>query len=138
MSPVNLITPKPTTHIKVTIGTAEYQTQVTSIAINPQPQSVSVRGGAPDAHYEATVPGGWQLALNVIQDWETGSSLCNFLLANEGQAATIVYKPINTGNGEFTVQVPSLVAPSIGGPVNQYNESTVTMGCTKPVKTPVI
>lgn len=135
---VNLITPKPNTHIKVTIGAAEYQTQVTALSITPQPQGVSIRGGAPDAHYEATVPGGWQIAIGVIQDWETLTSLCNFLLANEGQAATIVYKPVIAGNGEFTVQVPSLVAPAIGGPVNQYNESTVTMGCSKPVKTPVI
>jgi hypothetical protein len=136
--PVVTISPKPTTHIKVTIGTDEYQTQVTSFAVTPQPQQVSIRGGAPDAHYEASVPGGWQLAIGVIQDWETLTSLCNFLLENEGEEATIVYKPINAGDAEFTVVVPSLIAPAIGGPVNQYNESTVTMGCSKPVKTPVV
>ena len=131
-------TPKPTTHISLKIGTTEYNAQVTGVTITPQPQTVSKRGGAPDAHYEATVPGGWQISIPVIHDWEDTTALCNYLLENEGETATIVYKPLLAGDAEFTVVVPSLIAPAIGGPVNDYNESTVTMGCSKPVKTPVV
>lgn len=136
--PVKTIAPKPTAHIKLVIGADEYQTQVTSCAVTPQTTTVAIRGGSPQAHYSSTVENGHQLAISVIQDWDTADSLCNYLLANVGEPATIVYKPVIDGDAEFTVTVPRLAAPAIGGPVNQYNESPITMECSAPVKTPVV
>lgn len=80
------------------------------------------------------VDGPWTMVVAVVQDWENPDSLANYLLANAGDSIAVTYKP--DADGEFSIaSTVKIVAPAIGGPVNAFNESTVTMPATKPVPT---
>ena len=130
----NVPTPRMQKHIVVTIGENSYSGHVSACSLVPSNTIATWQGGTPDASFSETSPSTWTANLNVIQDWENPGSLCNFLLANEGEQARLTYKP--HADGVFsTVSTVTLVAPQIGGTVNAYNESAVTLGSTKPVAT---
>ncbi|QBE48750.1 hypothetical protein [Leucobacter triazinivorans] len=95
------------------------------------------RGGTPDAVFTDETAPTYTFELTGIQDWETATSLCNFLLEHEGETAEVEYKPHHDGEVSFISDI-KIVSPEIGGAVGAYNEFTVTMGSTKPtlVRTP--
>lgn len=129
--------PRAQRHLKLTIGADTYETHVSSIKWTPTAETLTWRGGTPDAvHTDRTNPT-WATEWAVVQDWETPDSLCNFLLDNDGVQAEVEYKPQHDGDFGITATV-TLAAPEIGGPVNAFNESTVTMGSTKPERIPVV
>ena len=132
--PENVPTPRMQKHIVVTIGTKSFSGHVSAFSLVPASTTATWQGGTPDASFSDTSPSTWTVNMNVIQDWENPGSLCNFLLANEGQKADLIYKPHHDGVFS-TLSKVTLVAPQIGGAVNAYNESAVTLGSTKPVAT---
>jgi hypothetical protein len=129
---------KPTARIQkfiiVTIGANSYSGHVSACAFVPTAAVVNWVGGSPDASLSATAASTWIVNMNVIQDWENAGSLSNFLLKNEGQVAVLTYQPHSDGVFKVVSNI-TLVAPTIGGPVNAFNESAMTFGATKPVPT---
>lgn len=123
--------PRLVKHITLTVGTDQFSKHVSNVQFTPSSSIQEWRGGTPEAVFTDSTASTWQFALTLIQDWETAASLCNFLLEHEGETAEVVYKPHADGEVSFEADV-QLAAPLIGGAVNAYNESTVTMGSTKP------
>jgi len=120
--------------ITVTIGTDSFSGHVSSCAYVPSSSVSTWVGGSLEASLSATSASTWTATMNVLQDWENAGSLSNFLLANEGLEATLTYKPHADGVFEVTSEI-TITAPTIGGPVNNFNESSMTFGSTKPVPT---
>ena len=117
--------------ISLQVGTDHFSKHVNNCTYTPSSSQQEWRGGTPDAVFTDSTASTWALALTFIQDWETEQSLCNFLLEHEGESATLTYMPHADGEVSFTSTV-QLVAPTIGGAVGSFNESTVTLGSTKP------
>lgn len=95
-----------------------YQALVTDVnATSPAP--VEIVGGTDDAVFADVPAGGRKLNIAGIQDWEEPTSLCNYLLANEGEIADVVFSPRSAGGAYFACQVV-LSAPTIGGQRNTH------------------
>lgn len=131
MAEIN-VAPKLIKEITITVGTDSFSKHVNNCKYTPSSSKQEWRGGTPDSVFTDQTAATWELALTLIQDWESATSLCNFLLAHAGETAKIVYKPIAGGKVSFESNV-IIVAPEIGGAVGTFNESTVTMGSDKPV-----
>lgn len=116
--------------------TDNFAGHVSNVLVAPTSSTVTWAGGTPESQLSDTILGGWTLALNVAQDWDNADALCHFLLAHAGEGATFEYGPDASSAFRSSVHVDTIVPPAIGGAVNQFNESTVTMGCSKPTITP--
>ncbi len=124
-------TPRLVKHISLTVGTDSFSKHVNSVKYARSASMQEWRGGTPEAVFTDETSPTYTVEMTGIQDWETATSLCNFLLEHEGETADFEYKPHFDGKVSFISEV-TIVAPEIGGPVGAYNEFTVTMGSTKP------
>ena len=106
-----------------------YEKHCSSVEISPT-GGASWRGGTPDA--VRSDPGSSQLAITAIQAWDDVNSLVRFFAANVGKDATLTYFPHDDASFSATVTFV-IPRPPMGGKVNQYNESTMTMPCSDPV-----
>lgn len=113
-------------NISVKIGADEYNGEVSECRV--EPTEVSWKGGTDTARYSDFT---YKLTLKLAHDYQNAASLFNFLLEHAGEAAIFAYMPDLAG--EFTATVTAqVVPPTIGGPVDNYNESTITMSCSQP------
>lgn len=126
--------PRMQKNLSLTIGTDTFEDHVSSVQWVPSSSTVTWNGGTPEAVFTDQTAPTWTAQVNVVQDWETPGSLCNYLLEHAGEQVVAKYKPDATGTFEITATI-TLAAPTIGGAVNAFNESSVTMGSTKPVPT---
>lgn len=134
MSPLPTETPaapRLVRHITLTVGNTSFSKHVNNCTFTPTASSSEWRGGTPDAVFTDSPPASWANALTFVQDWETENSLCNYMLEHDGEKADIIYKPQAEGSVSFLAEV-TIVAPTIGGAVGAFNESTVTMPSTRP------
>jgi hypothetical protein len=130
----NIPTARMQKFITVTIGADSFSGHVSACSYVPAATVSTWVGGSPDASLSSTSSSTWTVAMAVLQDWENAGSLSNFLLANEGLVATLTYKPHADGVFEVISEI-TIVAPTIGGAVNAFNESAMTFGSTKPIPT---
>ncbi|GAA4627270.1 hypothetical protein [Cellulomonas oligotrophica] len=77
----------------------------------------------------------WTLVLNYVQDWETTDSLSRFLFEHEGETVGVTFKP-RTGSGPSFTSTATIVPGAIGGTVNAFATTSVTLGSTKPALVP--
>lgn len=119
------------------IGPDTFEMHVSSIEWVPSSSPISWHGGTPDAIATDAGAETWLTNWLVAQDWENPDSLCNFLLENAGTQVEVTYKPEATGDFGITATI-TLVSPRIGGAVNAFNESAVSMASTKPANIPIV
>lgn len=127
------VDPQLVKHVTFTCGTDSFSKHVNNVQYTPSSSLQTWQGGTPDAVFTDQTSPTWVLDLTLIQDWETVTSLCNFLLEHDGEEAEVEYKPHAAGLVSF-ISTVRITAPTIGGAVGTYNESTVQMGSTKPVQ----
>lgn len=126
-------TPRAVRHISLVIGELEYNLHVNSFAVTPTTPQVNWKGGTPEAAFSDSGTPTYVGAVAVVHDYQNPESLYNILLEHQGEKAEITYKPDISGWFAATTEV-TLVAPVIGGPVDQFNQSTVSMPASKPVR----
>lgn len=114
--------------IYFTVDDDTYANVVNDASIEP-PAPVVEYGLAPGAVYAEIPDGETKLNIAGIQDWEDTLGLCRYLLAHQGEEATIVFSPRSAGTAYFTVDA-ILQAPPIGGPRNQYGKFQLSLVCT--------
>jgi hypothetical protein len=124
-------TARPQKSLRLKIGVKTYQRHVSNVLFSNGTTTISWQGGDPDALLSDTVEGPWTAAITMAQDWENPEALCNLMLANAGEIVEVEYQPHADGVFFIASEI-TLVSPAIGGPVNQYNEATVTCGASKP------
>jgi hypothetical protein len=108
-----------------------FETQVSDVNFAPTSAQATWQGGIPTAQLTATGEPTWVANLTLIQAYDDPNSLARFLLANYGKTATITYYPHDDASFGITTTLV-LPAPTIGGPVNQFNEASVSAQCTRP------
>ena len=127
--------PRAIKHLSIVIDDVEYNRHVNDFKVTPTTPTVNWKGGTPDALYADSGPSTHVATANLVHDYQNPESFYNFLLEHQGEQASIAYKPDIDGVFTATTTV-TLVPPIIGGVVDNFNSSTVSMGATKPVIAP--
>ncbi|WP_144797705.1 hypothetical protein [Microbacterium paludicola] len=119
--------------VTLTVGTDNYEKHVSSVTFTPSSSTITWQGLNPDAKFTDVTSADWTVAIEFVQDWETEDSFSQYLFENEGETETMVFTPKKgTGNKTFTADV-TITPGAIGGTVNAYATTSVTLGSTKPV-----
>jgi len=122
--------------VTLTLGTDSYEKHVSEVRFTPSASTISWTGlGGNTVTDVATAT--WTAALGYVQDWETVDSLSQYLLANEGESVEATFKPKSGSGPSFTATL-TITPGAIGGAVNAYATTSVTLGSTKPVLVPGI
>lgn len=132
-----LTTPFVLTDAILTIGTDDYQSAVEEVLFTPKSNLVTWQPITPSGAFSAPTTPTWDCKLTYAQDWKTVNSLAQYLLANNGQTKTCVFKPQGATTGSPIITASLIIVPGpIGGKVNTVQLGTVTLGCIgAPVKT---
>jgi len=118
--------------VLLTIGTDSYQKHVSGVTFTPSASSITWQGLDATESFTDVATATWTITLNYVQDWETADSLSEYLFDNEGETITMVFTPVKgTGKKTFTADV-TITPGAIGGEVNQFATTSVTLGSTKP------
>lgn len=127
ITPVPILMGNATVKIGGTSGN-NYEGAVSSVEFTPSSTAVNFKGLTPSAVFTYATNATWQLALSFAQDWDTSTSLSNYLFDNQGKTVQVdVYPTAGTGKKGFTAQV--IITPgSIGGAVDSVAVATVTLG----------
>ena len=119
--------------VLLTIAVDNYEKHVSGVQWVPTSQQINWQGLTPDAVFSDVSSPTWALTLNYVQDWETANSLSQYLFDHVGETVEMVFTPVKgTGKKTFTANV-TIVPGAIGGEVNAYATTSVTLGSDKPV-----
>jgi hypothetical protein len=117
------------------VAADNYEAHVSTVEFVPTSSVVNWKGLKPSAVFSFGTTATWVCNLSYAQDWETASSLSQYLFENEGEEIAVTFEPVNGGAG-FTATL--IVAPgSIGGAVDTVGVASVSLGVKgKPVLVP--
>ena len=122
--------------VLLTIGAGtpdEYQKHCSGVQWVPNAAQQTWQGLTPDSAFTDVANATWAVTLNYVQDWETANSLSQYLFEHEGETVEMVFTPVKgTGKKTFTANV-TITPGAIGGEVNAYATTSVTLGSDKPV-----
>lgn len=120
--------------VTATIGTDDFKKHLDQVTLTPSSSTQSWTGLGSNTHTDVATAT-WTLSLNYVQDWESTESLSRYLHENEGETVAFAFTP-KAGGPSFTTDV--VITPgAIGGTVNAFATTSVTLGCSKPVIVPV-
>lgn len=114
-----------------------FEKHVSACSFEPNIPTEQWQGGTPDAQLGATGNATYSCSITAIQAWHDPASFVRFLATNQGKSATITYYPHDDVAYGWQADIV-LPAPTMGGKVNQFNESTVTVPCTTPKEVAVL
>ena len=120
------ITPLYMKDVTLTIGTDSYEKHVSGVTLTPSTATATWKGLSPSSTFTDASQATWMLDLTYAQDWDTTNSLSKYLFANQGATKTITFKPKSANTPTVTVSV-IIIAGSIGGNIDSYAESTVSL-----------
>jgi hypothetical protein len=120
----------------LTIGGSDYEKHVSGVMFTPKSGQIAWQGLTPAASFTDASVAEWSCDLSYVQDWETDDSLSQYLFAHEGETIAATFKPKRGSGPTFTASL--VITPgAIGGQVNSYATTTVTLGCSgRPVLVP--
>jgi len=118
--------------VTLTIGANGYEKHVSSVAFTPKASTIEWQGLTPTAKFTDVTAASWTCVLEYVQDWDTTNSLSKYLFANEGSTVAVVFKPRAGGTPSFAANL-TITPGAIGGKVNAFATTTVTLGSDKPV-----
>lgn len=119
--------------VTLDIDGTDYRFHASAVTFTPAASTITWTGLGQNTITDVSTAT-WTLALTYLQDWST-TGLSTFLYNSESETVPVTFIP-KDGGPSFTANV--LITPgSIGGAVNAFAESTVTLGVTgKPVLVP--
>lgn len=126
------VTPLVLKDVTLTIGTNGYEKHVSSVTFTPKASTIEWQGLTPSAKFTDVTAASWTCVLEYVQDWDTTDSLSKYLFANEGTTKAVVFKPKSGGTPSFAANL-TITPGAIGGKVNAFATTTVTLGSDKPV-----
>lgn len=113
-------------NVDLLIGADDYKKHVDGVTFTPTSGTTTWTGLGLNTHTDANTAT-WTCDLSYVQDWETANSLSAYLYANEGNTVEIEFAP-KSGGPSFVANV--VITPgAIGGQVNTFGTTTVTLGC---------
>lgn len=131
------VTPLLLKDVEATIGTDDYRRHLSQVEFTPSSSTTSWTGLGLNTHTDSSTAT-WALTLKYAQDWDDPDSLSRYLYDHEGETVAMTFRPRSGIGPSFTAQV--VITPgAIGGSVNAYAETSVTLGCNgKPVLVPAV
>lgn len=120
--------------VLLTIGTDNYEAAASSVVFTPSSSPTTWAGLNGETHTDTSLAT-WTCDLTYVQDWETANSLSQYLLTNEGDSVSVTFKPKSGSGPSFTATV-SITPGAVGGTVNSFAETSVSLGSTKPTLVP--
>lgn len=112
-----------------TIGAADtYEKHLSQVLFAPTSGQITWQGLTPAAAFSDTATATWTCQFDYVQDWETPNSLSRFLYENEGAKVPFAFKPRRGSGPEFEASL-IIVPGAIGGQVNTFGTTSVTLGC---------
>jgi hypothetical protein len=117
----------------LTLDGDAFQAEVSSAKFVPSVTTTRWKGLTPTSVHSATSTE-WVLEVTVGQDYDTLTSLSNYLLANPGITVAATFEP-RAGGATFTASV-TLAPIGVGGNVSAFAEDTVSLPSTAPVAGP--
>lgn len=126
-------TPRAFKSATIIIGEDEFQAHVSSAEFDNGAGSDTSWTGLDGTTHTDTSAGKPTVKLAVVQDWGNPESLVNYLYDNAG-----LVKPcsLEYDDGPKFACTVTLVKPLVGGKVNEFNESTVSLPSSDITKTP--
>ena len=120
--------------VELIIGTDDYRKHVDQVTFTPSASSVTWTGLGLNSHTDVGTAT-WTVNLNYVQDWDTANSLSRYLYDNEGDTVAVTFAPKSASGPSFKANV--VITPgAIGGTVNSYATTSVTLGSDRPVLVP--
>lgn len=121
--------------VELEIGTDDYRKHVDQVTLAPSTSQMSWTGLGGNTHTDQSTAT-WAATLNYVQDWDTANSLSRYLFDHEGEEVDVTFRP-RAGHGPSFL-VTLVIAPgAIGGSVNAFATTSVTLGCkSKPALVP--
>lgn len=123
------------TNYLMELGEDNYEAHLDTVSFDPSSSTQTWTGGDGESYTAGTVAT-WTVGLGFAQDWETPESLSILLHESEGETLPAKFRPKSGSGPSFTSNV-TITPGRIGGTVNQFAGSTVTLGSTRPVIEPV-
>lgn len=120
----------------MTIGADDFARHLSSVKFTPNvtKEKVEWQGLTPDATFTDTSAPvtDWVADLAFAQDWESDSSLSQYLLDHAGEDVVAVFEP-KRGVGKRFTSTLTLPPPQIGGDVKTVAVGTASCEATEPV-----
>lgn len=124
-------------NVLLTIDALDYRKHVSQVEFAPATSKMTWTGLGGNTHTDQSTAT-WDATLKYVQDWTSSESLSQFLYENEGEIVPCTFRPSDGVGPTFTADL--VVTPgAIGGTVNTFAETSVTLGCNgRPVLVPAV
>jgi hypothetical protein len=114
----------------------DFRKHVSGVTYTPSSAQQTWTGLGKNTHTDAAIPT-WTVQLDYVQDWTSTNSLSSYLFTHEGEQLTAKFTPTSGSGPSFTSTV-TIVPGAIGGQVNAFATTSVTLGSDRPVKVPPV
>lgn len=114
----------------------DYRKHVSGVTFTPSSSTTTWTGLGLNTHTDAAIPT-WVCQLDYVQDWLSADSLSRFLFEHEGETIPATFRPTAGVGPSFSANL-TIISGAIGGQVNAYATTTVSLGSDKPVLAPPV
>jgi hypothetical protein len=114
----------------------DFRKHVSGVTFTPSSSQTTWTGLGLNTHTDSGIPT-WVCQLDYVQDWTSTDSLSRYLYTHEGETIPVEFTPTDGAGPAFTANV-SIVPGAIGGQVNAFATTTVTLGSDKPKIVPPV
>lgn len=111
---------------------ADFAAELSSVLFEPESETVTWKGLKPASAFTESTPPTWAATLKYAQDWDSETSFSRWLWDNQGTTAPVTFQPKSGVGPSFTANLTIISGP-LGGDVDTYAESEVTLGSDTPV-----
>ena len=117
-------------------GVDDFRKHVSGVTFTPSSSQNTWSGLGLNTHTDSGIPT-WTVTLDYVQDWTSVASLSRYLFEHEAELVVMKFTPTDGVGPAFTANV-SIVPGAIGGQVNAFATTSVTLGSDKPVIVPPV
>lgn len=114
----------------------DFRKHVSGVTLTPSSSQTTWKGLGGNTHTDSSTPT-WTCQLDYVQDWISETSLSGYLMDHSGETIAATFRPQSGAGPTFTVNL-SVVPGAIGGQVDAYSTTSVTLGCDEPVRVPAL
>lgn len=105
----------------------DFRKHASGVTFTPSSSSITWTGLGQNSHTDVATAT-WAASIDYVQDWDSANSLSRYLYEHEGETVPATFRPRSGVGPSFEVDL--VITPgAIGGQVNSFATTTVTLGC---------
>lgn len=134
---VQNVTPLVLKDVELLIGSGtpdDFRKHVSGVVYTPNTPTQTWTGLGGNSHTDVGAPT-WGLQLDYVQDWDSTTSLSRYLFEHQGETVPVTFRP-RSGVGPSFTSNATITPGAIGGQVNAYATTSVTLGTDAPQLVP--